>query len=144
MTRCPCHCPNVGEMTTQRVRFDAIGLITSDLAASLDFYRHLGLDVPEGAEQQPHVEAVLPGGMRLMWDTAETARAFDPDWTPPIGQSTTLCARCDTPDDVDAVHAGLVAAGYLSATPPFDAPWGQRYAGVRDPDGNVVDLFAWK
>ena len=25
---------------------------------------------------------------------------------------------------------------------PFDAPWGQRYAMVRDPDGNGVDLFA--
>ena len=25
---------------------------------------------------------------------------------------------------------------------PFDAFWGQRYATVRDPDGNAVDLFA--
>lgn len=25
---------------------------------------------------------------------------------------------------------------------PFDAPWGQRYATVLDPDGNGVDLFA--
>ena len=26
--------------------------------------------------------------------------------------------------------------------PPWDAFWGQRYAQVKDPDGNVVDLFA--
>jgi hypothetical protein len=25
---------------------------------------------------------------------------------------------------------------------PYDAPWGQRYATVLDPDGNIVDLFA--
>ena len=25
---------------------------------------------------------------------------------------------------------------------PWDAFWGQRYAMIRDPDGNEVDLFA--
>src|SRR6266487_2250142 len=25
---------------------------------------------------------------------------------------------------------------------PYDAPWGQRYATILDPDGNMVDLFA--
>ncbi len=25
---------------------------------------------------------------------------------------------------------------------PWDAFWGQRYAQAKDPDGNVVDLFA--
>jgi uncharacterized glyoxalase superfamily protein PhnB len=25
---------------------------------------------------------------------------------------------------------------------PWDADWGQRYAQVKDPDGNSVDLFA--
>ena len=28
-------------------------------------------------------------------------------------------------------------------TEPFDAFWGQRYAQVKDPDGNPVDIFAW-
>jgi uncharacterized glyoxalase superfamily protein PhnB len=27
-------------------------------------------------------------------------------------------------------------------TAPYDAPWGQRYATVADPDGYRVDLFA--
>jgi hypothetical protein len=25
---------------------------------------------------------------------------------------------------------------------PWDAPWGQRYAVVKDPDDNGIDLFA--
>ncbi len=37
---------------------------------------------------------------------------------------------------------GLVADGYENHLDPFDAFWGQRYASVRDPDGNAVDLFA--
>lgn len=32
--------------------------------------------------------------------------------------------------------------GSPSAMAPFDAPWGQRYAGVLDPDGYQVPLFA--
>ncbi len=35
-----------------------------------------------------------------------------------------------------------MGAGYKSELTPFDAPWGQRYAVVLDPDGNGVDLFA--
>ena len=37
---------------------------------------------------------------------------------------------------------GLVAAGGRGHKEPWDAFWGQRYAEVLDPDGNVVDLFA--
>jgi hypothetical protein len=41
----------------------------------------------------------------------------------------------------DAGGHGLVALGYDGHKAPWDAPWGQRYALVRDPDGNAVDLF---
>jgi len=127
-------------MTT---RFDCIGLVTGDLAASLAFYRSLGLDLPAGAERQPHVEAALPGGLRLLWDTVEVARSLDPDWTAPGGSPRVgLAFRCDDPAAVDAEYERLVAAGAPGVHAPFDAPWGQRYATVHDPDGNPVDLFA--
>ncbi|WP_223848764.1 VOC family protein [Microbacterium hominis] len=48
----------------------------------------------------------------------------------------------DSPAEVDAVYAALVAAGHDGHVAPFDAFWGQRYATVLDPDGNAVDLFA--
>jgi uncharacterized glyoxalase superfamily protein PhnB len=40
-------------------------------------------------------------------------------------------------DDVDALHAELVAKG-MSPGPLFDQTWGTRETGVRDPDRNVV------
>jgi uncharacterized glyoxalase superfamily protein PhnB len=43
---------------------------------------------------------------------------------------------------VDALYAELTAAGHHGELAPFDAPWGQRYASVNDPDGNGVDLYA--
>lgn len=124
-------------------RFSAIGMTVADMAASLAFYRRLGLDIPAGADTAPHAEAPLPGGLRLMWDTHETARAIDPDWTPPqAGTPTGLAFACADAAGVDTVYAELTAAGYAGDKAPWDAPWGQRYAVVRDPDGHGVDLFA--
>ena len=45
-------------------------------------------------------------------------------------------------DGASATYARLTGAGYDGRTEPWDAPWGQRYATVLDPDGNSVDLFA--
>jgi catechol 2,3-dioxygenase-like lactoylglutathione lyase family enzyme len=120
-----------------------IGLVVEDLGRSLAFYRRLGLDVPAGAETEPHVEVTLPGGLRLAWDTVETIRSFDDSWTAPTGGPRVgLAFLCDSPAGVDRLYAELVGAGYEGHKEPWDAFWGQRYALVRDPDGNSVDLFA--
>jgi catechol 2,3-dioxygenase-like lactoylglutathione lyase family enzyme len=124
-------------------RFDAIGLVVSDMAASVTFYRRLGFAFPEGAEGQPHAEAALPNGGRLLLDTEETVRSFHPAFRPPSGAGrASLALRCETPQEVDALYGELVGAGCHGELKPWDAVWGQRYAVVRDPDGNGVDLFA--
>jgi len=124
-------------------QLDLIGIIVEDMARSLAFYRHLGLDLPTDADTQPHVEATLPGGIRLAWDTLDTVRSFDPDYeTPSGGPRIGLAFRLNTPAEVDATYEKLVAAGYHGHKAPWQAPWGQRYALIHDPDGNSVDLFA--
>ncbi|MFB7916377.1 VOC family protein [Streptomyces sp. NPDC056061] len=124
-------------------RLDAIGIITADLAASLAFYRRLGLDIPADAESAPHVEVTLPGGHRLLWDTEDVVRSFDPAWAAPQGgERLGLAFRCDGPAEVDAVYRDLTGAGYPGHLEPWDAVWGQRYAMVLDPDGCPVSLYA--
>ncbi|GAA4813382.1 VOC family protein [Streptomyces ziwulingensis] len=124
-------------------RFDAIGLVVSDMAASVTFYRRLGFPFPEGSEEAPHAEAGLPGGIRLLLDTEETVRSFLPGWRPPSGAGrASLALCCDTPEEVDALYGELTGAGCHGELKPWDAFWGQRYAIVHDPDGNGVDLFA--
>lgn len=124
-------------------RFDLIGLVVADMAASLAFYRRLGLDIPPDADAAPHVEVTLPGGLRLAWDTEDTVRSFLPGWKPPDGGSrAALAFRLPAPPEVDAAYAELTAAGYHGELPPWDAFWGQRYAVLHDPDGLGVDLFA--
>jgi uncharacterized glyoxalase superfamily protein PhnB len=120
--------------------FSAIGIVASDVAASIAFYETLGL---EFTGDEGHFEATLPGGSRLMLDTEAVMASFDPEYRPPSEAGRiSLAFDCDTPDLVDAVHTAAVGAGYDSLRAPFDAFWGQRYATVLDPDGNAVDLFA--
>src|SRR5687768_8569578 len=122
--------------------FDVIGLVVADMAKSLAFYRRLGLDLPAGADGEPHVECGFPGGLRLCWDTVATIQSFHPGFTQPTGEGRmSLAFRCDSPAEVDGVYADLVGAGYTSELEPFDAFWGQRYATVLDPDHNGVDLY---
>ncbi|MEQ4208985.1 VOC family protein [Actinopolymorpha sp. B17G11] len=124
-------------------RLDAIGMVVADMARSLAFYRRLGLDIPPEADTEPHVEAPLPGGLRLMWDTEEVVRSFDSEWKPPSGgHRIGLAFRVDSAADVDRTYAELLELGYTGHNPPWDAFWGQRYATLADPDGNSVDLFA--
>jgi catechol 2,3-dioxygenase-like lactoylglutathione lyase family enzyme len=123
------------------VRFDAFGLVVDDMAATLAFYRRLGLDIPEGSEGEGHVEVEV-GGLRMMFDTVEVVRSFS-EWEPPSGgHRIGLAFLCESPDAVDSTYAELTGAGYRGRLEPFDAFWGQRYATVLDPDGNPVDLFA--
>jgi catechol 2,3-dioxygenase-like lactoylglutathione lyase family enzyme len=124
-------------------RFDVINVVVSDMGKSLPFYRRLGLEVAADADDQPHVEIELPGGLHLALDTIDTIRSFDPEWTPPSGgHRVSLAFRCGSAAEVDTLFADLVGAGYDGHLDPWDAFWGQRYAVIHDPDGNSVDLFA--
>ena len=126
-------------------RLDAIGVIVSDLTRAVAFYRHAGLQFPDKVDPEGHghVEATLESGMRFMFDTEATIREFDPGWKAPSGGHRVAVAfLCESAKDVDRVFKELVAAGGGPHKEPWDAFWGQRYAQVHDPDGNVVDLFA--
>lgn len=123
--------------------FNAIGLAVADMAAALTFYRRLGLDIPAEADTEPHAEAQLPGGVRLMWDTLELVRSLEPDLNLTDGDGRmSLAFQCADPAEVDTTYDRMTTAGYHGHREPWDGFWGQRYAVLRDPDGNSVDLYA--
>ena len=128
------------------LHFDFIGIVTSRLGESLRFYRELGVDVPDAPDDAPHVEAVLPNGMRLAWDPVETIRSFDAEFVPrapgKAGSGIAFAFRAEDATGVDDAYARILAAGFSGMREPWDAPWGQRYATVLDPDGNAIDLYA--
>ncbi|NHD18691.1 MULTISPECIES: VOC family protein [Actinopolyspora] len=125
------------------IEFSAVGMVADDMAQTLAFYRRLGLDLPASADAEAHVEAALPTGVRLMWDRADAVWTTEPDQEPSSDRHRiALAFDCGSPEGVDSTYAELTAAGHRGHHAPWDAPWGQRYSTVLDPDGNHVDLFA--
>jgi uncharacterized glyoxalase superfamily protein PhnB len=76
-------------------------------------------------------------------DIEETIEQMHPGWAPShAGSRLALAVRFDTPEQVDAMARMVRSAGHPVPLPPYDAPWGERYATVSDPDGVWVDLSA--
>ena len=70
-----------------------LSFIVSNMPRSLEFYRTLGLPIPDGAhlnaagEPEDHVE-ISVSGLRIAWETETLIRQVSPGWTaPPPGQS---------------------------------------------------------
>jgi uncharacterized glyoxalase superfamily protein PhnB len=117
-------------------------LVVADMPGTLAFYRLLGFAIPASADEEPHVETTF-GSIKLAFDTQQTIRSFDPQWSPATGgHRVALAFECESPAEVDAAWKEITAAGYHGHLEPWDAVWGMRYAVVHDPDGTPVDLFA--
>ena len=122
-------------------QLNAIGIVVSDMARSIRFYRLLGLDVAETPDEG-HIDTFLPNGVRFMLDSEDVVRSFRPDWSRETGNQLALAFECASPEEVDEVYATVTGAGFDGEKAPWDAFWGQRYAQLRDPDGVPVDLYA--
>ena len=120
---------------------NAIGVVASEMAESIRFYRLLGLDVPETPDEG-HVDTFLPNGVRFMLDSEETMRSFREGWERVPGNQIALAFECESPAQVDEVYARVTEAGFRGEKEPWDAFWGQRYAQLQDPNGVSVDLYA--
>ncbi len=126
-----------------------LDLVVRDMEASIAFYRALGVEIPETAIWRTktgahHVDLTMPGGFTLHFDSAALAKEYDRGWREPTGSGTrnVVGFRVASREDVDRIHAELVALGHPSAQPPYDTFWGARYAIVEDPDGNHVGIMS--
>jgi catechol 2,3-dioxygenase-like lactoylglutathione lyase family enzyme len=123
------------------VNLDAIGIVSSDPARSVAFYKLLGVELVQ-YQDSGHYEAKAANGMRVLMDTIDVIKSFDPSFEKKPGTGVTICFKLDSAKAVDELHAKIAAAGHRTIKAPWDAFWGQRYACVADPDGNQIDLFA--
>jgi catechol 2,3-dioxygenase-like lactoylglutathione lyase family enzyme len=136
--------PSTNSGTVRGHSLHMIGLIVRDMNASLEFYRRLGLAIPEGSEHKSHVEITMNNGLVFFldsqparWDPAVITRTQ----TPTLGAyGVVLEFYLETQEAVDAKHAELLAFGYSSHAAPNDVGNGMRFAFINDPDGNTVLL----
>ncbi len=127
-------------------RFSQINLITHDLAASVTFYRRLGLEIPAGRVWEigghaQHAKADPRGDVGLEFDSRRLAHAYNRGFAAERGR-VVIGVELESREAVDALWTSLLEEGAQGLQPPYDAFWGARYAIVEDPDGNPVGLMS--
>jgi len=115
-------------MATTVERISAVTLRTSNMEASVRFYRDaLGLEVIYGGEESGFSSFGLTDGDSAILNLEQ-------------GPTTARWGRLIFHvEDVDAAWKHLTEMGFAPERPK-DAPWGERYFHLRDPDGHELSL----
>jgi uncharacterized glyoxalase superfamily protein PhnB len=121
-----------------------VGVIVEDMARAAEFYRRLGVDVPEGAESEGHVEIKM-SGLTFFLSTKEANARWDPARREISGDGYRIVLEFYLEDRaaLDAKYEELTGYGYVGHCAPYDVTPSTRFAMVDDPDGNTVLLSAF-
>ena len=124
--------------------FAQLNLVVADMAASVAFYRRLGLTIDDSHQWAAHHVAVkLPNGLSLDLDSVEFAHHWNTGFRGRPGAGNVVIGfNLPSREAVDRLYGELVAAGVATQQAPYDAFWGARYAVVEDPDGNPIGLMS--
>jgi predicted lactoylglutathione lyase len=118
-----------------------VGVVTDDMVKALEFYRRLGLDVPEGSEKLQHV-GIKMSSMTFFLTTKRANASWDParvDATGP-GYRMILEFYLKTRAAVDEKYAEMIRYGYQSHVAPYVTSFNMYFAMIDDPDGNTILL----
>lgn len=124
------------------MKIDAVGVASSNLKRTVDFYTQLGFQFPgyKGGEQ--HLEPITPNGSaRLMIDTKNVVKDIIGE-DPKPGNHSSFAIQYNSAEEVNKIITDVMSGGFKVIKEPWNAFWGQRYAVVEDPDGYRVDLYA--
>ena len=106
----------------------AVSLATRDMARAVRFYGALGFPLCRGGEGAPFTSFQAGSGYLNL--IAVPAGGRWPWWGRVIFHVA----------DVDAFHARALAAGLKPDSAPRDAPWGERFYHMSDPDGHELSF----
>src|SRR5690349_2346401 len=107
----------------------AVTLATADMDSSCAFYDALGFDRLVGGPGAPFTTyRVGDGFLNVQLD-------LDHAPIPAIWGRVIFWVA-----DVDAMHDRALDHGYAPEMAPADAPWGERYFHLRDPDGHELSF----
>lgn len=118
--------------------FASIRVVASDVAALVTFYEKV-TGIP-ASWSTPQFAEILTSAGRLALAGTPTLSAFGTDIAEPGANRTVIIEFLVA--DVDAEFDRLKDELALDVVPePTTMPWGNRSLLVRDPDGNLVNLF---
>jgi catechol 2,3-dioxygenase-like lactoylglutathione lyase family enzyme len=126
-----------------------IGLMTQDMSSSLEFYRRLGLNIPDGSEGKTHVEVKMSGGLTFFldsnparWDPGFAGKDHIERTAPSAHYPFILEFYLKDRISLDAKYKELTGFGYHSRRAPYVTSFGMYFALINDPDGNTILLSA--
>ncbi|MGP1253518.1 MAG: VOC family protein [Kiloniellales bacterium] len=115
-------------MSTAITGISAITLATHDMARAVAFYETLGFALKYGGAESAFTSFYAGSGfLNLIAAAPDQAVQW---W----GRAIFYV------EDVDTFHAEAVAAGLSPEFGPEDAPWGERYFHITDPDGHELSF----
>ena len=118
-----------------------VGVVVSDMARAIEFYRRLGVEIADGSEELGHVEVKM-SGLTFFLTTEEANSRWDPARREVSGDGYRIVLEflLGTADALDAKYAELTGYGYAGHCAPYDVTLDTRFAMVDDPDGNTILL----
>ncbi len=117
-------------MTTRQSPIQALSAVTlavTEMGRSVRFYRALGFHLRYGGENAAFTSFHAGAGYLNLQGVAAASVGF---WGRPIFHVA----------DVDALYHRAVAAGLQPQDRPRDAPWGERFLHLTDPDGHALSF----
>ena len=105
----------------------AITLATGDMPRAVLFYEALGFPIKFGGSHEAFTSFAFGGSyLNLIVDLRAPV-----NWW---GRVIIYVA------DVDALYRKVLSAGLTPSLEPSDAPWGERYFHITDPDGHELSF----
>ncbi|WP_027802116.1 VOC family protein [Paraburkholderia dilworthii] len=119
--------PESGQTEPQIESLSAITLATGDMRQAVHFYEALGFPLKFGGVQSAFTSFAFGGTyLNLIADSRAPV-----NWW---GRVIVYVS------DVDAIYRKALAAGFQPSLEPSDAPWGERYFHITDPDGHELSF----
>jgi catechol 2,3-dioxygenase-like lactoylglutathione lyase family enzyme len=109
------------------VSLSAVTLATRDMARAVCFYEALGFPRKYGGPSEAFTSFAFGGTfLNLIAD--------------PLGPAGRWGRVIVYVSDVDGMYGKALAAGLTPECAPADAPWGERYFHIVDPDGHEISF----
>ena len=120
-----------------------VGVIVADMPKAIEFYRRLGVDIPEGSETKQHVEVKM-SGLTFFLNARSLNARWDPAKVEPAGGYRIMLEfYLKTKEAVDAKYAEMIGYGYKSHVAPYFTQPTLYFAMIDDPDGNTILMSAF-
>lgn len=129
----------------KRFTFNTIGLLTTDNAKVVAFYRDVFGFQTDWNGQEPNVEMTLDSMRLILFLRSDFEQMISQKLSYPQGLNGTMELSFDAPTfaDVDKEYERAISIGAKPVFAPTTEPWGQRTCYIADPEGNLIEISSF-